>query len=925
MSSNNDFLNSVNKISNFFGLSEKRIRVFFEGFARGSFWLVLWGLVIALPLFIGYFILPQSPLTSIDDFARSVSATLLQTAGGQSSFTAIGGILESSKFFLDAAIRPTALTLILAIFAYRRGRTRQAVETSDKGSENNGLSYALGLGAGFASMATIASFLFTGIVSNTGFLKVEVASPLTWASMVIALALPAWLGSLRETGSKRATSTWRWFYSAIRTFTITYSALIVATLVVIWLYFLIAPVFALSTPSVEPVTPAKLTAEQSRSILLGILGVLLVLPSLLFYFLSFGLGANIGLQNEIQGINILDALSTFLPTDFLAGVGNFNLQSAFGWPAYAGSMALVAITALVSGAAAAHKTKSSVNFKRHFVITLIATVLSAGVVTYLTSLSINWTNRGQSNENLTDGALSLQSGFVSFGVSAASLAFICGLVAVFATLGASTAQAFTSAAFPKVIGWLSFGKSTHTEPRALGPVVFGAAVTVAILAVAAAPVGIATVERVWAATDTPANDFGDVATQLQKGELKELKKLFANDETQYRAWLSDKVLKAALPTASMSKSIELKNFNKNGWKVGELDAIGNVAWKLSEKKSINLRLVADGEVKQYLNQIDHADYKVRKPYTTVNVAAGEFMTPTGKANLKINGEKVVAGNYNALPGSYVVTTDAYKLVAASKQTFVTKASENKFVATEKANMKPEYEAILDKEINRLAKECSKFTQINNAECFTLEDIYNNRDETGDKAPSKFFGFQTKGFKVSDVNCDFEFTDSLLSALHVERETFCSIDMTFTLDYFKSKAEVRKLSRQETYNSCPEFEDAVCARSRTISLGSETVEVRGDKIGSAVFSSTVPFYVSAIGYLDAKDKFSIVKDFVKPTYPALKKVVVKPVKKEFVLLGYYVNLDELKYVVKSPKVGDAYAVTPDRVIYVWTGKQWQKLK
>ena len=925
MSSNNDLFTSINKISNFFGLTEKRLRAFTEGFGRGSFWLVLWGLLIALPLFIGYFILPQTPLSSIDDFARAVAATLLQTAGGQSTFTAVGGILENSKFFLDAALRPTALTLILVIVAYRRGRSRQAIETNDKGSESTGLAYAIGLGAGFATMATLATFLFSGIVSNTGFLRAETASPLTWISMVLAIGIPAWLGALRETGSKRATSAWRWFYAAIRTFAVTYAALIIATLIVIWLYFLIAPVFAMSTPDVEPASPAKLTEEQIQTILLTILGILLVLPSILFYFLSFGMGANIGLQTEIQGINILDGLSTFIPTDFVTGISNFNLQSAFGWPAYAASIALVAIVALVAGAAAAHKTKSNLNFKRHFVVTLVATVLSAGVLTYLTSLSLTWSNRGQSNENLTDGALALQTGFFTYGVSAASLAFICGLIAVFATLGASTAQSFTSAAFPQVLSWLTFGRSTHTEPRRLGPVIFGTAVTVAIISAAAVPVGIATVERAWAAADAPANKFDDVAKLLQDGKLSEVKKTFQNENTDNRAWLPDKVLESARPTSSMNKSMLVTDFNENSWQVGELDAIGLVSWKVSEEDSIELKLTADGKVKEHLKQITHADYKVRQPYQTLSVSAGEFMSPTGKANLKVNGEKVVAGNYNAIPGAYVVTTDAYKLVAASKKTVATISAEDKYVAEEKPSLKPEYEKILDTEINRLAKECSKFSAIDKANCFTLQQIYNNRTDSQKKAPSEFFGFQTDSFKVTNFSCDGEPGDTLLSALHVYRERICEVQMTFTLDYFKSKSEVRKLSRQETYNGCPEFEEAVCTRSRTISLGSETVEVRGDKIGSAQFTSTVPFFISAMGYLDAKDKFSIVKQFVKPNYEPIKKIVVKPVKKAFVLLGYYVNLDQLKYVVKSPKIGDAYAVTAARIIYVWSGKQWLELE
>jgi hypothetical protein len=574
--------------------------------------------------------------------------------------------------------------------------------------------------------------------------------------------------------------------------------------------------------------------------------------------------------------------------------------------------------------------QSAINFKKHFLVALFATIGSVFVTSYLTAVSLSWTNQGKETHELTDGSLALQSGLVSIGVTASSLLFICGLISVFATLGGSTARVFTSDAFPQLLKVLTLGRLVRSEQRDFNAVAFGALVSIAVVAAAAVPVIGASYVRAWAAVDGPSNKFNAVADELQRGDLAGLKERFLNKETEYLAWFPDSVLKRALPTTSLAKNISVMNFSKEGWKVGDLDAVGSVTWKLPNEQLIKLKLVAEGEVKDPKAMFKHPEFKVRDTSVLVTVEAGEFMAPTGKANLTVHGAKTVPGQYNALPGAYVVTTDAYKLVAATKKTFPTTAELNQFVPTETPSLKKEYEEILDKEINRIAKECGNFSAVDKSNCFTLEDIYNNRGAGKKKAPSEYFGFQTDSFKVSKFSCEGKPADTLLSALHVNRVRGCEIEMTFTVDYFKSKAEVRKLSRQETYNGCPEFQDAVCARSRTISLGSETVEVRGDKIGSAEFTSKVPFAVSAMGYLDSKDKFSIVKQFVKPSYAPIKKIVVKPTvvkptKAPFVLLGYYINLDELKYVVKSPKVGDAYAVTPDRLIYVWTGKQWLRLK
>lgn len=925
MSSNKDLANRISTISNFFGLTDKRLRAFGEGAARGSIWLALWAIALAVPLLIIYFIAPQVPGSSLDDFSRAVISSLVQVGGGFSNLSATGTIMESSQFFIDAAVRPTALTLILLLVAYRRGRMRQALESSARGSESTVLAYALGLGVGFASLATAATFFVSGVAISSQGLRLEFASLLTFISIVAFIAVPAWLGGLREYGSKRSTSAWVWFYSTIRTFAVTYSALIVVALIVVLLYFAITPVFANSSPELEASAPIKLTPEETSAILLGIIGIILYLPTLVFYGFTFGMGGNIGLQTDIQGVNLLDSLSSLVPTELVFGLGNFNLQTTFGWIPLLASIALVSLVALVAGAAAAHKTQAVIDFKKHFVITLSATVASAAALTYLTSLSISWTNKGKEATQIAAGELPLEAGLVSYGVTASSLLLVVALLAVFATLGASSSKQFTSSAFPKVLSLLSFDRSANNAPRPLPSMIFGTAVTIAILATAAAPVALATTERVWATVDSPMRKIGAVTDTLQNGELKDAKKAFTIADSADLPWLSDDILNKARPTNSMSKATSLSNFNESGWEVGQLDAIGETTWKVSDTDSIKLKLTAEGKVKEHLKVVTHADYKVQPTNATLQIGLGEFMAPTGKSNLKIYGKTVPVGLYNALPGAYEITTDAFKLVAATKKTFATTKEANSYTPAEEINLKPEYEAILKAEVNRLAKECTKFTEINRAECFTLESIYDSRAEKGKDTPSKYFGFQTNSFKVNGTNCDYEAEDKLLSASHIYREALCTVEMSFTLDYFKSKAETRKVSRQEAFNACPEFSGAVCARTRTINLGTKQVEVRGDKIGSAVFTSSVPILVDTIGFLDEKDKFKIVDRFVKPNYKPIKVVVVKPVAKPFALLGYYPTLEDLRSVQTNPKLGDAYAVTRAQDMYVWTGAQWLQLK
>lgn len=877
------------------------------------------------------FVFTSDPTTTVSDFARSVIASLLQASGGFSSLSASGGGLDGSTFYLDVALRPTALTLLLAFLVYRQGRARQADANLDRSAESTSLAYALGLGAGFATLATLATFVASGVVyinaalDSVLYVRVEPASLITFVLMTVVIAVPAWLGGNREASSKRSSSPWVWAHSAIRTFALTYSALIVLALIVIALYLLIAPVFAYSSPEVESTGGFILEPEQMGQILATVVAVLLVLPTFLFYILTFGLGAGVGIKSEMEGLNVIDLFGDLVPTNYLYDFGFMNLETVIGWPVFAAALVLVSVVALISGAAASHKTQEVIDFKRHFLVGLSAVAATTGISYFLTTVSVSWTNNGVPASEIADTGLLLQKGLFGFGTNATSLMLIVALVAMFATLGAAGAKVFTTDAFPQVIKFLSLGRVANSGARSIGALIFGTAITVVVLATAAAPVALATVERTWAAIDTPANKIGEVADQLQKAELKELKTLFTTDETKKFAWLPDAVLEQALPTGDMSKSMQLKNQNKGDWQVGQLDAAGTVSWKLPEGDAIKVTLLADGTVKDHLKYVTHADYTVAKTSITLGVSTGQYLAPTGKANLKVNGKKMVDGVYRALPGAYVVTTDAYKLVAATEKTVVTSAAENVYVPEELPNLTADYEKILNDEINKQAKACTTFKEVNKSSCFSLEDIYNSRTEKDKEEPSKYFGFQTNGFKVSGFECDSKPSDELLSASHVLRAASCSVNMSFTLDYYESKAETRKVTRQESYNACPNFGDAVCARTRTINMGTKKVEVRGDKIESIEFTSSVPVFVDALGLLDAKGKFAIVDRFVAPNYSPIKKPVAAPVVDEFELLGYYTSLAALKSVQSKPAVGDAYAVTDEYIIYVWTGKAWKEIK
>jgi hypothetical protein len=547
------------------------------------------------------------------------------------------------------------------------------------------------------------------------------------------------------------------------------------------------------------------------------------------------------------------------------------------------------------------------------------------VLKTITTFSAVWTNRGLPLNEAREGFLPLQEGSASLGLTTASFGLVLAVIALFMVTGGSKAAAFIQESFPRLVSIFSGRKLESNIDRGIFSMFFGRLVaTFAALAIVV-PLGIATIERSWAWIDNPGNKFREVAALVETGELEEVKKFFSQNSDEDLNWLPDEVLESARPTSDSRESVLVTNssVNKKGeaqpWEIGQLDALGKVSWK-TESDPVVLNLGSIWEVTDHLRYIQHPNYTATADRLNLNISYGEFASDAGLSDIFVNGVSVQSGNYSAIPGSYLVKTPGFKLIAPTEKVFVTNGSEMVFTAEEKPLLSANAESVLDKEIDRLAQACGRFTSLDTTRCFSFEEIYKNRTPVGAAPVEDYFAIKTGEFKVGRTSCSGAAVDGLLSASTVERFEACSTDMTFEVTYFESKIQVSDVFVTQTFNACPGLSQP-CNRTRQVKTGTKETEVIGDRIGRGTMASSVTFVVDTMGTLRDDGSFVIIDRFVPPVYNIEAPVAQEPVAEPLKLLGYYKDLEALLRAHPTGDLGDGYVVSKRLDLYVWDGRQW----
>lgn len=898
--------------------SEAVRRVLIEGYARGALWAAVLTSASIIPIFLLSLSLTET--YSFDEFARAVLATAISAAGGFLSLASESGLVTGETIYLDVGIRPTLITLLIGYLAYRTGGKIKEFRSSEASLKSISSLNAIGLGLGFVSVFVALSFFAKGPIAAFSGVSFETIGLKSILWMFFVVALPAWLGSMNYIGRK-STSSWKWAFASLRTFAALYGALLLVALTVFILNQWISPNFGNSTPEL-PATPAPdFEWSQLGPIAAALLGFLILLPAILFTVLSIGLGANFAVQLDFLGADLLSGISSFIPGFDLSSLTSLSVVSNLGpWPFVAVLVAL-ALVALISGAKASGQFGSDRGYRREFLKVGVVTLLVGLVAKSVSEIDLFWTNLGKPAHQIENGELLLQEGFVSLGITTVSLTLIAVAIAVLLAAGATFAQLFIAESFPRLYS----GSLSRPERESAGTVaqIFGAVTSIAVLAGILVPISAATIERVWAGTDGPAQLFGQVLNTIEGEDIQKTKELFGFKESEADSWLPDQVLTSALPSRDARQDIKVLNFNNNDWEVGNTDAKTTVSWK-TEDGEVKLPLIAEAEVEQRLPLIKHPKFEASPASVEIRFATGPAMRKAGKDEVSVNGTPISNGTYKALPGIYELIVPGYKLIAPASKKFFTTGESLEFTSEEIIQLSPEQEAIMDKAFEDLAKECGDLDEVTRPVCFSFKKIYEYRTTESGFEADEYFALQSSNFEIVDSKCTESSSDEVKAVDVTYRTENCSATVKFDVEYFESKLEERPIFQTQRYNGCPEVAFAFCERFRQVRVGTAEVEVRGKSLGKAKLVSNIPYQLALFGVLDEEGKFTARDSWVAPV-PKVEPKPEEPKDPETIkLLGRYETKQDMIDANPNPRLGDGYIVGSELILWVWNGSSWVEI-
>lgn len=834
---------------------------FFPGLIRGSIWALVATAILSSLIFIG-FVASESAFGIEEVFQLVVLAVTMSWADSPNFLVSQSTQgLESVLFEISA--RPTLLVVLISFIAFLAG---SRFAKSEGASPVAARLYSVGLGAGFAASllglalaasATPFSTRLATVLNIGSDVRIALPDALDLTTAFLIIALPTWFGAWRHYSKELSTShnPQKWLTSMVVNFTIYYAIAVTFLVVGFSIFQWIEPDFQLAIPDAEPM---ELTKEMILGIAIALLVILLFLPTLLVAFASLVAGYSWGpsfdgqtgefVSNGLSMItNSLSGFGIAVDSNWLLSVWNANL---IGWPAFAASIVVVGFLAAVAGANATATTGYRVigdltGLKLLIKFTLIAFAIQALTsFKYASEFTTISANADQESETVRQ--------WLVFGISNASLILISIVIFSAASLAGRFQQELFTGAMPR------FAKLARPRvevgQRDFVQRLLGALVSVTVLASFLIPIGVAGAERVIANLDTPAKNGESLASLVQGGDIAALKKAFNSAKVADLNWLPTSSLEVALPGDAAELTVVTTNDLNKPWQVGNTDANVKLTWTEGDKKVVYSFSLAS-EVKQHLSQIDYVVFSNESAPVSLILKVGEALKIAKMTDISVNGEVVKQGQYSALPGSYVLETKGYKLVAAETVSVNTNnSSEMTYTLGEKLSLPAGAADTLKKAVEKESETCAKIDEKGKSECFSRATVIGaGKVVSGDEAANYFEATSSK-FKLESAKCEDGGKDTLITATSMNRKTECTYTVSFEQVFYDYK--IRKVPTYRTeyyYYLCGWF---ICTGSQQIKTGERDEKVRGDELGRVSYNSAVKVNVIVSGKLDENDKFQV---------------------------------------------------------------------
>ena len=821
-----------------------------SSFVRGAVWAVVLTAAFAIPAFLAS--PAYSQFVSAEYGTKLAVLLALMSAGVSTNLADVPDMTLGMMLDAQGSMRPTLVTLLLILIAFRFGR--KTVPTPASKGANVGRFAAWGLGAGFS----LALFLVSLAVSGTfvfGFaVNVAPMDIVDIVSVFCVVAIPAWLGQIRSRNAldRGRASYWAWGRSVLGYTVVLFVVVSLAIALVLSAIALIEPDFAVPAP--EIVLSDPFAAIGSRELWMGLAVVLAYLPTLTIWALTAGLGGSIGLDlgGATQSmIDLLSPLVSLSPITSFSLAGDPNLMGAFF-----GILALLAIISAIAGVAATRRWAQTGATNADLLRAIASISLLLFGVQALTQWSVAW--KYKFPDGITGSAtsalpLAISSGTISIGSSLVSVLLLGWIISLVGYAAARWLRSWLPQAFPRIFSLL--GRTARDkESRSLSAVIFGRVITAALIVTAVIPLSIATIERTWASTDSPTSHLGEYAQLIQGDDLAAAKNLLGG-ETPINPWFADPVLKAAQIPADSTPLFSASTKYSDNWQVGNTEANANITWEIGDSELL-ASYPATAKMELIWNSIDHAIWTVNLKPAEVSIKLSKYLTGVDGITVKTNNVETVPGTYSAIPGTYVFTTNGYKLIAPSEST-VTIGSANEDVSLgETVSLPDGAEPILNAALDAELEKCNAVSATGTSPCFAASEVEKNSEVSSGTIPKNFFSKSNGVFSAKAAKCDTNQVDRLLSAESLERSKNCEIVVNHDVTYYDGKTVQVPRYEIQTYDACPYNWYYSCWRTRRVQVGTSSQEVVGAVISRVTFVSVVGFELKVTGSLDSQNVFSV---------------------------------------------------------------------
>ena len=503
-------------------------------------------------------------------------------------------------------------------------------------------------------------------------------------------------------------------------------------LIVTWVFNSINPVFGFAE---NPVSAAA-SPIQGFEIAIALFVVLLFLPSILFYIISFIFGSSIGLTGEFSGFS--DILFSLGLSEFIGGQSiSLGAASAIG-------LVLAFAVSVFAGAAAGEKVGITSKHPTAVIAVFFSSMLVAVVGARLSSFGISSTNGVEFATADSPAPFSFEA---IFGVLLPSILFVAIVVTIGAYLGGIV---FQTTVVSSNRGFTSILIQRNLMSRSVGfeGIVLGALMGIVVFSSAAVPWTIATVNKAMTALSGP-EEFAEAWLGFYEDDVETALRTVSPQQN----FVPEEVLLRALPKG-YSAQITSTNSIGEDWVPGNLQAETSTEVSVGDE-SFEIIMRSRADIKNDF-PLTYSDFSHRIAPATLSFEKVGAASGSDEYPLTVNGKPLDFRSYGVIPGVYEINIPDNGMVSGFQDTVYISSGETLEIQVgEKTLLTDREQNLISTALLAPESQCQGSASDDEEICASIEDL-RSAAELDPSVPNQFAVLETT-------------SDSVLATLNIDKE------------------------------------------------------------------------------------------------------------------------------------------------------------